>query len=89
MTKCRKSFEAAYPGLTENAPQWIQWQVAWDAALMEAATTCDEIGGRYWREYKTGRGPSRANPHVDGKSDGAFECEKAILALRSTASEGG
>lgn len=61
-------------------------------ALEEAAKACDEIESDRFDAYK-GRGkhapnnPDRADPYMNGKSDGAGECAAAIrsLAHQSTA----
>ncbi|MGF6963017.1 hypothetical protein OKW43_000022 [Paraburkholderia sp. WC7.3g] len=54
-----------------------------DAALEEAAKVCDERSEAYWNAYK--KSPiddvNRANPHVEGMSDGAENCANAIRAL--------
>lgn len=59
------------------------------AALEEAADVCGAIMSDHWAQYK-GHGkwagqdnPRRADPHADGASDGASECEDAIRALAS------
>lgn len=56
------------------------------AALEESAKVCDEIAGDCWSLYKgrapyTGREPGRADPQVQGESDGADKCAAAIRAL--------
>ena len=58
-----------------------------EAALEEAAKACDAIGIDQRALYKGrapyfGTEPGRADPHVDGKSDGAWECEEAIRKLK-------
>jgi hypothetical protein len=54
------------------------------SALEEAAKVCDELASSYWDAYK--HAPiddvNRANPHVEGMSDGAENCANAIRALR-------
>lgn len=65
-------------------------------ALEEAAKACDEIESDRFDAYK-GRGkhapnnPDRADPYMNGKSDGAGECAAAIrsLAQSSTADSAG
>lgn len=50
------------------------------------AKVCDDISADLWAQYK-GRpphepmNPNRANPHVQGQSDGASMCAEAIRAL--------
>ena len=58
-----------------------------EAALEEAIKACDAIGTDQRALYKgrapyKGTEPGRADPHVDGKSDGAWECEEAIRKLK-------
>ena len=62
-------------------------QVCWEAALEQAAKACDAIGIDQRSLYKgrapyNGTEPGRADPHVDGKSDGAWECEEAIRKMK-------
>ena len=45
-------------------------------AIREAASVCSKISLRYWSEWKDG-----ANMLSQGASDGADECDAAILAL--------
>ncbi|MBB5444605.1 MULTISPECIES: hypothetical protein [unclassified Paraburkholderia] len=57
-----------------------------DNALEEAAKVCGEIAGDCWILYKgrapyTGREAGRADPQVQGESDGADKCAAAIRAL--------
>ena len=42
--------------------------------VRECATTCDNIGKEARKEWK-----AKYIPHDDGRSDGAWECEAAIL----------
>lgn len=64
------------------------WEVR-DEALQEAADVCAAIYQDHRDQYK-GRGkwatqdnPRRADTHADGCSDGASQCEDAILELKS------
>lgn len=59
------------------------------AALKEAAQVCDEYVGDLWNLYKgrtpyTGRESGRADPHVQGESDGADKCAAAIRAIAAS-----
>ncbi|HEX7892560.1 MAG TPA: hypothetical protein VF447_00120 [Terriglobales bacterium] len=59
---------------------------AWEAALEESAKACDEIAADCWSLYKgrapyTGREAGRADPGVQGESDGADKCAEAIRSL--------
>ena len=56
-------------------------------AYKRAVAECQKIADRHWAAYK-GREPladpsMRANPYVEGESDGAGECADVIEALRS------
>jgi hypothetical protein len=56
------------------------------AAIEECAGVCDDIEIDRWNLYKgrtpyTGSEDGRANPHVEGMSDGAGNCATAIRAL--------
>lgn len=42
--------------------------------VQECATICDTIGKEARKEWKT-----KYNPHDDGRADGAWQCETAIL----------
>jgi hypothetical protein len=59
-----------------------------NALLEEAALVCDAISADTWALYK-GRPPydgsesGRADPHVQGISDGADRCAEAIRALKT------
>lgn len=59
-----------------------------DAALEEAAKVCEGIEGDRFDAYK-GRGkweafnPGRADPYVNGESDGAGQCAISIRKLKS------
>lgn len=62
------------------------WDASRRAALEESAKACDEIAGDCWSLYKgrapyTGDEPGRADPQVQGESDGADKCAAAIRAL--------
>jgi hypothetical protein len=51
--------------------------------LEEAARECENYSADRWRAYKTSNAhsPDRANPYVEGQSDGASDCAAAIRAL--------
>lgn len=51
--------------------------------LERAAEKCDEYGEEKWQAYKLSPAnhPDRANPHVEGQSDGAEDCAIAIRAM--------
>jgi hypothetical protein len=42
--------------------------------VKESAMICDTIGKEARKEWKT-----KYNPHDDGRADGAWQCEEAIL----------
>lgn len=48
-----------------------------EAMAETCAKACDEMAERYWREYKRGPGPHRADPEWQGRSNGADECAQA------------
>ena len=54
-------------------------------ALERAAKACDDLGSKYRNLYKGRTDPVDRdrcyNPHTDGLSDGAWECEAAIRAM--------
>jgi hypothetical protein len=59
-----------------------------DAVLEEAARICDAIESDKWALYKgrepyKGNEPGRADPHVQGESDGAGQCASRIRAALS------
>lgn len=87
-----KNYRCSHPGcatwldMTEdhfvNVARSIE-QASRRAALEEAAKECDEIAADCWSLYKgrapyTGREAGRADPHVQGESDGADKCAAAI-----------
>ena len=43
------------------------------------AKICTGIEAAHWRTYKREPGPHAYDPHYQGLSDGAGECEQAIL----------
>lgn len=49
--------------------------------IEECAKVCEDYSAKKWTSYKTGNGPERANPHVQGESCGADDCAAAIRAL--------
>ncbi|CAB3729783.1 hypothetical protein LMG22037_05476 [Paraburkholderia phenoliruptrix] len=62
-------------------------------SLEEAAKVCDEIAADCWSLYKgrapyTGREAGRADPGVQGESDGADKCAAAIRALSQKTAQG-
>jgi hypothetical protein len=78
----RRGPEAVHMSWTEDAC-WFAWQASRRAALEEAAKACDEIAADCWSLYKgrapyTGKEAGRADPHVQGESDGADKCAAAI-----------
>lgn len=49
------------------------------AAEREAcAVLCEALSSKHWDAFKRGSGPERADPHYQGLSMGADECEAAI-----------
>jgi hypothetical protein len=60
------------------------WNASRSSALEEAAKVCDERAEAYWKAYKLSPPDdvNRANPHVEGMSDGAENCADAIRALK-------
>jgi len=52
-----------------------------EATIRACARVCEDKGSDYWKDYKTGDGPKRADPHYQGMSDGAHACSEAIRAL--------
>ncbi|MBR7900747.1 hypothetical protein [Burkholderia multivorans] len=60
-----------------------------DAIIEECAKVCDEYAADQWSLYKgrapyTGSEPGRADPDVQGRSDGADVCASHIRELKTT-----
>ncbi|MCA8338309.1 DUF551 domain-containing protein [Burkholderia multivorans] len=60
-----------------------------DAIIEECAKVCDEYAADQWSLYKgrapyTGSEPGRADPDVQGRSDGADVCAERIRSLKTT-----
>jgi hypothetical protein len=74
--------------------RWDGWQAAEAAALERAAHVCASYSVDKWNLYK-GRAPyngsesGRANPYVEGQSDGAEECAADIRKLAAPVERGG
>lgn len=68
----------------QNYNDWIidAMQEVWDSAIDAAAKECEDMSAKSRLAYKRGGVGERANPHTDGKSDGAYECFDAIQALK-------
>lgn len=72
-------------GVPQEFLLWI-WQAAEAVALERAAQVCASYSVDKWNLYK-GRAPydgsesGRANPYVEGQSDGTEECAAAIRKL--------
>ncbi|MBR8123269.1 hypothetical protein KDW39_08915 [Burkholderia multivorans] len=73
---------------------WETWQAARcttpdrDAIIEECAKVCDEYAADQWSLYKgrapyTGSEPGRADPDVQGRSDGADVCASRIRELKA------
>ncbi|MDN7703312.1 hypothetical protein QZM15_33035 [Burkholderia sp. AU44665] len=73
---------------------WEVWQAARrttpdrEAIIEECAKVCDEYAADQWSLYKgrapyTGSEPGRADPDVQGRSDGADVCAERIRALKT------
>ncbi|WP_254226013.1 hypothetical protein [Burkholderia multivorans] len=59
-----------------------------DAIIEECAKVCDEYAADQWSLYKgrapyTGSEPGRADPDVQGRSDGADVCASRIRELKT------
>lgn len=59
-----------------------------DAIIEECAKVCDEYAADQWSLYKgrapyTGSEPGRADPDVQGRSDGADVCAERIRSLKT------
>jgi hypothetical protein len=54
-----------------------------DSVIEACAQEADKLSVKYWADYKRGKGPERANPYFEGKSDGAEDSADAIRALKS------
>lgn len=52
-----------------------------EAALREAADVAEALAVKWWKEYKDRLSPHCADPHYQGKSDGAEDVAAAILEL--------
>ncbi|QTO46913.1 hypothetical protein [Burkholderia latens] len=74
---------------------WKMWQAARrttpdrEAIIEECAKVCDEYAADQWSLYKgrapyNGSEPGRADPDVQGRSDGADVCAERIRALKVT-----
>jgi len=65
------------------------WEASRVATLEEAAKVCDERAEMYWKAYKKSPidRPERANPNVEGMSDGAGNCAAHIRALAKSEGE--
>lgn len=64
------------------------WQASRSSALEEAQKACDEIAADCWSLYKgrppyTGSEAGRADPYVQGESDGAEKYAAAIRELET------
>lgn len=65
---------------------WRTWQAAEAAAIERCARWCDEYAADRWSLYK-GRAPykgneeGRANPLIEGESDGASACAEGLRSL--------
>lgn len=60
-----------------------------EAIIEECAKVCDEYAADQWSLYKgrapyNGSEPGRADPDVQGRSDGADVCAERIRALKVT-----
>ncbi|MCO1367219.1 hypothetical protein [Burkholderia multivorans] len=60
-----------------------------DAIIEQCAKVCDEYAADQWSLYKgrapyTGSEPGRADPDVQGRSDGADVCASRIRELKTT-----
>lgn len=70
----------------EIACMWAAWLAAEAAAIERCARWCDEYAGDRWDLYK-GRAPykgneeGRANPRIEGESDGASACAEGLRSL--------
>ncbi|CAG4889582.1 hypothetical protein [Paraburkholderia gardini] len=77
----------------KTAAAFDGWQASRRVALEESAKACDEIASDCWSLYKgrapyTGREPGRADPGVQGESDGADKCAVAIRKLATETNNG-
>ncbi|MDE1871764.1 MAG: hypothetical protein KGI06_06020 [Candidatus Micrarchaeota archaeon] len=52
-----------------------------EAMRERAVQVCEDYASAKWSEYKRGTGKGRANPQLQGESDGADDCAEAIRAL--------
>lgn len=95
----RENGEYAVPVVERD---WIVWQASRrttpdrDAIIDECAKVCDEYAADQWSLYKgrapyNGSEPGRADPDVQGRSDGADVCAERIRALKTapTSDKGG
>ena len=95
----REEFEAAFCFRSDVHPDQYDiafkgWQAARrttpdrEAIIEECAKVCDEYAADQWSLYKgrapyTGSEPGRADPDVQGRSDGADVCAERIRALKT------
>ena len=55
-----------------------------ERAIEECAKVCDRYEQHKWHIYKEDDGDLRADPHIQGRSDGAADCAAAIRALNAS-----
>ncbi|PRH46395.1 hypothetical protein [Burkholderia multivorans] len=88
-----ETFDKPFPNDDINV-LWALWQAARrttpdrDAVIEECAKVCDEYAADQWSLYKgrapyTGSEPGRADPDVQGRSDGADVCASRIRELKA------
>ncbi|MBU9144789.1 hypothetical protein KTE29_03690 [Burkholderia multivorans] len=89
-----ETFDKPFPNDDINV-LWAIWKEARrttpdrDAIIEECAKVCDEYAADQWSLYKgrapyTGSEPGRADPDVQGRSDGADVCASRIRELKTT-----
>ncbi|NML34882.1 hypothetical protein [Paraburkholderia antibiotica] len=86
-------FVRAGGGQYEISFAFAAWNASRREALEEAFTVCNDIAVDRWNLYKghspyTGSEDGRANPYVEGESDGAEKCAEAIRALSQKTAQG-
>lgn len=60
-------------------------QEAWNTATERAAKKCEELGNELSKQWKAGH---KTNAHLEGQSDGCFDCAAAIRAREGKGATG-
>jgi hypothetical protein len=82
MDACDEAFVRDFCPYKGSPDPFVVWHAAWRAASMRAAQVCRDYAAERWDRYKNTPNDDndRANPYVEGQSDGADHCASAIEA---------